>query len=489
MNVSSRSKIPNGSWISLAISYSFIQKRYIIKKMRSFASINELSTRQIREYMYTELDRLNRTDFVETLEKIIDKKFNDFDGFSFAIDGRWGCGKTFIVNMLQERIKNKYLVIKYNCWKYDYYDEPVLAIMSVIADSLNKIADEEDPPEFVNEGTFKNIAKFLVEVGAILFEAGTNINLQRILELGGEVINAEYKEKLSKDFDSKGSLAKTIDLIVMALCLAHSEKKVLFIVDELDRCLPEYAIKVLERLHHVNEGSKFVTMLSINKNELAGSIEKVFGKRESKENFVDYYLQKFVGTIIPVPVGKPTNTLLDKFKLCREYFDLNSFFAADFQAFVTDVLGTLPIRSIEIIDKQIHVINALVTSSANKPTEVAFCVAVLRVFEKIITKGEIIAKSSDVEYSILLKFINSAPMNYNENAFNEALLKWSTTSCYEAPRRNGGFVGYTTNSNKLQDFVKAFLVNGKSFLVLRQHFVPQDAKYLNEFSIWLNRFL
>ncbi len=59
--------------------------------------------------MYTEQDRLNRTLFVETLEKIIDKKFNDFDGFSFAIDGRWGCGKTFIVNMLQERIKDKYL--------------------------------------------------------------------------------------------------------------------------------------------------------------------------------------------------------------------------------------------------------------------------------------------------------------------------------------------------------------------------------------------
>ena len=438
--------------------------------------------------MYTEQDRLNRTDFVETLEKIIEKKFNDLEGFSFAIDGRWGCGKTFIVNMLQERIKNKYLVIKYNCWKYDYHEEPIVAIMSVIADSLNKIAAEEDPPKFVNKDTFKNLAKFLVGTGAKLFEAATNIDLQGILDLGKEVIKDEYKEAISKDFYSKDSLTKAIDIIAMALTLAHSDKKVLFIVDELDRCLPEYAIKVLERLHHVNEGSKFVTMLSINKNELAGSIEKVFGKRDSNENFVDYYLQKFVGTIIPVPVGKPTNTLLDKFKLSREYFDLSGIFATDFQAFITDVLGTLPIRSIEIIDKQIHVINALVTPSANKPTAVAFCIAVLRIFEKIITKGEIIARTNDKEYSVQFIFRNPKPLNYNEKKFNDALVYWSTTSCHEARNYKGDFVGYTTDSNQLQDFVKAFLVNGKFDLILKKQFAPQNASYLKEFSDWLDRF-
>lgn len=438
--------------------------------------------------MYTELDRLGRTYFVETLEKIIDKKFDDSEGFSFAIDGRWGCGKTFIINMLEERLKDKYLVIKYNCWKYDYHEEPVVAIMSVIADSLNKIAAEENPPKFVNKDTFKNLGKFLVGTGAKLFEAATNVDLQAILDLGKEVINDEYKAAISKDFDSKDSLTKAIEIIDMALCLAHSEKRVLFIVDELDRCLPEYAIKVLERLHHVNEGSKFVTMLSINKKELAGSIEIAFGKHENDENFVDYYLQKFVGTIIPVPVGKPTNTLLDKFKLSREYFNFNGNFASDFQVFISDVLGTLPIRSIEIIDKQIHVINALVTPSANKPTEIAFCVAVLQVFEKTISKGQITARANDNEYSISFKFRDPVTMNYNEKAFNDALAKWSTTRCFEMRNYRGNFAGYETDSNKLQDHVKAFLVNGKANLILKQQFTPQDSIYLQEFSTWLNRF-
>ena len=40
--------------------------------------------------MYTEQDKLSRIAFIDALEKIIDNKFNDKDGFSFAIDGKWG---------------------------------------------------------------------------------------------------------------------------------------------------------------------------------------------------------------------------------------------------------------------------------------------------------------------------------------------------------------------------------------------------------------
>lgn len=439
--------------------------------------------------MYTELDRLCRTDFVETLEKIIDKKFGDCEGFSFAIDGRWGCGKTFIINMLEERIKDKYLVINFNCWKYDYHEEPVVAIMSVIVDTLNKIAAEENPPKFVNKDTFKNIAKLLVGTSAKLIKAGAQIDLSGILKLGKEVITAEYKDMISKDFDSKDSLTKAMNVITMALCLAHSEKKVLFIVDELDRCLPEYAIKVLERLHHVNENSKFVTMLSINKKELAGSIAKVFGRSENDDSFVDYYLQKFVGIVIPVPVGKPTGTLLDKFKLSADFFDLalNRDSNDDFLAFLTDVLGTLPIRSIEIIDKQINVINALVSTDISKPTQVAFCAAVLKVFEKVVVKGQITASVHDENYSIRFKFKEPALWNYNESAFDEALAKWSMTRCYRMDNPKGGFAGYNAESSALQDFVKTVLVNNMSNLNLRLRPCPRDVSYLQEFATWLDR--
>jgi Predicted P-loop ATPase len=442
--------------------------------------------------LYIEQDKLNRNVFVDTLEKIINKKFSEQDGFSFAIDGKWGCGKTFIVNMLEERLKNKYLVIKYNCWKYDYYEEPVMAIMSVIADTLNQIAAEKEPPHFVNQDTFKNIAKFLIETGAILFNTATGIDLKSILDLGKEVINKEYQEAISKDFDTKDTLTKAIDIIRMALCIAHCDTGVLFIVDELDRCLPEYAIKVLERLHHVNEGSQFITMLSINKHELAGSIANVFGKHENDTDFADYYLQKFTNLIIPVPNGKVTNTLLDKFKFSKRYFDIdsNDLFSNDFENFFSDVLGKLSIRTIEIIDKQINAINALVTSNGGKPSKIAFCAAILRVYEKNIAKGQItISNDNDVLYSAKITYINSRSSIYIEDSFNEALANWSCTGCCESRNRRDTLIGFCNILNLFQDYVKAILKdkNSNMIITLTPPLQSQDINYIKEFTTWLNQ--
>ena len=447
--------------------------------------------------MYTEIDKLNRTAFIDTLEKIIDKKFADFEGFSFAIDGRWGCGKTFIINMLEERIKQKYLVINYNCWKHDYYEEPVEAIMSVIADRLNEIAAEENPPSFANKKSFKILAKFMLGTNAELFRAATNIDLQKIIDEGEAAIKNEYAKTLSKDFESKDPINRAIKSIIFALSMAHCDKKVLFIVDELDRCLPEYAIKVLERLHHVNEGSKFVTLLSINKNELAGSIAKVFGKEQDYSNFADYYLQKFTDTIIPVPAVKQTNTVLDKFKLSKGYFDLNSdkFFCDDFQNFFSNVVGTIPVRSIETIDKQINTINSLIGPMDHKPTEALFCLAILKVYEIIFLKVKLQLSATPQNYQLEFKkniydTINSRKEIYNIDAFEKALTSWSSTSCREIGNDRGVFSRtiYISNSLKLQDYVKSEYNDERLGLKMDAYLSMHQRAYLKEFSKWLDQF-
>ena len=96
----------------------------------------------------------------------------------------------------------------------------------------------------------------------------------------------------------------------------NSDFKILLVVDELDRCLPEYAIKVLERLHHVCNKMQVFQIISIDKFNLADSICKVFGKNFLKTTpehnimqFVDSYLQKFIDISIPLSNGKPDKSL------------------------------------------------------------------------------------------------------------------------------------------------------------------------------------
>ena len=85
------------------------------------------------------LDILNRGEFVEQLIKLVENISDNKSSASFAINGAWGCGKSFVLDMFQEKLEkiqseetsnDKYFVIRYDSWKFDYYEEPLVAIVA-----------------------------------------------------------------------------------------------------------------------------------------------------------------------------------------------------------------------------------------------------------------------------------------------------------------------------------------------------------------------
>ena len=93
------------------------------------------------------LDILQRDEFVKQLERMIENISENKASTCFAINGKWGCGKTFVLDMLQEKLEveqnekiadNKYFIIRYNSWKFDYYEEPVIALVASIVRVIEK---------------------------------------------------------------------------------------------------------------------------------------------------------------------------------------------------------------------------------------------------------------------------------------------------------------------------------------------------------------
>lgn len=86
--------------------------------------------------MFSITDLLSRDQFVSIVSNIVDSKIMQKEAYSFAIDGKWGCGKTTVLDILEERLKCRYLVVRYNCWKYDFCEEPLIALLSEFAKAL-----------------------------------------------------------------------------------------------------------------------------------------------------------------------------------------------------------------------------------------------------------------------------------------------------------------------------------------------------------------
>lgn len=254
-------------------------------------------------------DHLSRQPFIDLLKNIIANQSANSKGYSIAIDGEWGSGKTWVLNELENQLDKGYLVFHYNAWQNDFYEEPLVAILSILISSLQDLKTLNE-----KNGNTKIISKSittLLKLAGSVVEKKWGINPSEIFESTKDLSVAISDKKLTKeDFNSLLPLENTLKVIKEVLNDISKKYKIILIVDELDRCLPEYSIKVLERLHHVCNEMPVLQIIAINKKDLSFGIAKVFGMNNQNidiEKFADKYLQKFIQLTIPLNNGQISN--------------------------------------------------------------------------------------------------------------------------------------------------------------------------------------
>lgn len=218
-----------------------------------------------------ELDILGRDEFVDNCKILIDTIFSTTKSAFIMIDGEWGVGKTFVMNMLDKKLKGDYNIIKYNCWENSYYNDPLEAILIIILDYIEKEKLWSD----AERKKFKkiiNVLLFLVSTGEI------------------SVVNKIVSFVKSNFFNSDKSNTIYSNIKKIKNFFNNNNDKIIILVDEIDRCLPKYGVKTLERLYLLfKDAPNFVIVIANDKSKMEISIEKAFGYKS-----IDNYLEKFI---------------------------------------------------------------------------------------------------------------------------------------------------------------------------------------------------
>ncbi len=279
---------------------------------------------------YINEDLLNRQPFIDKVKKIIELQAAQKKTACFAINGSWGVGKTFVLKKLEEQLEEevdpdtkneKYLIFHYNCWQYDYYEEPLVAIVSSMLDTIDekeRLISEENKAKF--KGLLKAVGSALLVKANEVIEDKTGFNPKELLDIITDAgdISAEQIEELHK-YDSNFMFKATLKKLQETLKELSADKTIIFVVDELDRCLPEYAIKVLERLHHIFEEVPNVqVVLSIDKGQLAHIVKTTFGA----DTLTEKYLSKFIRFYLDLDEGDIEESLYNfRFSFYTNHFD------------------------------------------------------------------------------------------------------------------------------------------------------------------------
>lgn len=230
---------------------------------------------------------------------------------SIALDGRWGSGKTFFVkqcallinaknslsnidkdiaesilkvakqsNSFEGLTDNKLLAVYFDGWENDSNEDPILALIYRIVQQLDLKTNGFD-------------LNHLVHILGTIGDAITGRPITSVFECLNE---RNIFDEIRKHEDLETTIKKFFEEI-----LFEKAEQLIIFVDELDRCRPSYAVRLLERIEHYFINDRITFVFSVNLEQLQHTIKNFYG-----DDFdACRYLDRFFDLRLSLP---PINT-------------------------------------------------------------------------------------------------------------------------------------------------------------------------------------
>lgn len=230
------------------------------------------------------------------------------DPLVIAIDGQWGSGKTTFLKMWAGELrKSGFPVIYFDAFENDYAEDAFTALAS----SVIALADERRKADTPEARRFLHKA---VSTGKILLRSGLKVgvkaatmgvldaaDIQKVAgDVAGELATLTDKylgELLTKQQQQRDAieafrvaLSELPALLTVPTDRVSSAKPLVFIIDELDRCRPLFALEILERAKHFFAVPNVHFVLGTHFQQLMNSVRIAYGPGVDAAT----YLQKFV---------------------------------------------------------------------------------------------------------------------------------------------------------------------------------------------------
>jgi hypothetical protein len=236
------------------------------------------------------------TDFVESLA----------EPFVLAIDSPWGTGKSVFLQMWLQFLKNRgFCCLHYNAWENDFTESPLVSLIGEVGAELEKLKVESD-------SELAKVFDRTKKVGALLVKsfgpAAIKLATSGLVDLSGikEAELGKLAEEIAKrQIEKYQADKKTIhhfreDLRKLVSCMGKPDSRsrpVIFVIDELDRCRPPYAIELLEKIKHLFSVDGLVFVLAVDRKQLGESVKSMYGAGMNS----DGYFRRFIDLEFRLP--------------------------------------------------------------------------------------------------------------------------------------------------------------------------------------------
>ena len=243
---------------------------------------------------------------------------------SIGIFGNWGAGKSSLLNLIEQQIKpDEWIIIKFDAWLYQGFDDARTALLETIANHLIQAAKNEETILQKSKNLLARIdglrlAGWLAEGAALaagfptfglvskIFGTAQNalngiqdaIESKQVVETGKEIVDSGRKliapQKQQTPPQQIDEFRKEYGEILRDL-----GKKLVIVIDNLDRCLPANAIQTLEAIRLFLFLNRTAFIIAADEEMIRHSVAEHY-KDLSYRHQIDY-LDKLIQIPIRVP--------------------------------------------------------------------------------------------------------------------------------------------------------------------------------------------
>lgn len=254
------------------------------------------------------------------------------DGAVIALDAPWGEGKTwFARHWAAQLCREHYRVAHIDAFENDYVEDPFLLLAAEVrrlsaanASLAERLGSEAAK---VGKALMPMVAKMTINligktVGTEDLAGEWSEQVTKAGEKGADAAQAWVKRSIEQHDKERNSM-RAFRRELEAFAKGDEDKPVVIVIDELDRCRPAFAVRLLERIKHYFDVPNLVFVLVMNRQQLEMAIKGVYGVDTDAAT----YLSKFLNLSLALPnprswriedIGHPmkqfVGTVLHRFK-------------------------------------------------------------------------------------------------------------------------------------------------------------------------------
>lgn len=238
-------------------------------------------------------DLFHRADCANLLTDLLE---DGEDSVVAAVNGVWGSGKTFFLKRwLRSLEQHNILAVYIDAWADDFCEDPLVPILARMQDAFKQAGCSDSLMGSVSENAGHLLKDIPLAILSGLFKKATGVDADVIDKKFFETASENALERFSKLTRYRDALRQHLS----ELAKDHYSSKgrmLVVVIDELDRCAPSYAVRLLERIKHVLSVPHIVFVLGIDKTQLAQTLQAYYGAID-----VENYLHRFIDLEFTLP--------------------------------------------------------------------------------------------------------------------------------------------------------------------------------------------